>query len=292
MNDMKKYLSKEKRFSSCPVCDADFENGEVWAKEEYFNAIECQSCGFVGIDPSISPEGLSIYYSNNIERRLNNDDLTKKRKLQYVQDRVFIEQYISEGKILDVGCSGGFFLSTFGDSFEKHGLETDKEAVAHAKVNLPSVKITNALLGDDDYPENSFDLIIFRGVIEHIYDPKGAICRASELLKTGGFLYFCATPNIDCFCADMYREKWNQWHPIQHINIFNAKTLHKMCGLDRYNLVAHDYPYLGTPYENQEDDYRKLTKDILLKREQKWDKVDVSPPFWGNMMSVVLKKIS
>ena len=121
-------------------------------------------------------------------------------------------------------------------------------------------------------------------------DPKKALDRSTELLKKGGLIYFCATPNLKSLGAYLYREKWNLWHPIEHINIFDAKTIHLLLGKDLYSKLAFDYQYLGTPYENWKDDYEILMKDIIQKENGEWDSVQRSKPFWGNMMSLIYKK--
>ena len=131
-------------------------------------------------------------------------------------------------------------------------------------------------------------MIIFRGVIEHMYNPRKIIKRASELLKFGGKLFFCATPNGNSFCASIFRERWNLWHPIQHINIFTVKTLHKLCGTNKFKVIAEEYPYLNTPYENYKRDYKFLLD--YIKNPKKKSLNSKSPPFWGNMLSLILEK--
>ena len=115
--------------------------------------------------------------------------------------------------------------------------------------------------------------------------------RSHKLLKKGGLIYFCATPNLDSFVQKYIGDKWKLFHPIEHINIFSVKTLHRLLGLNRFTIVDQKYDYLGTPYENQKEDYLKLNNDIILKHQGRWDEVDKSPPFWGNMMSDNLLKI-
>jgi 2-polyprenyl-3-methyl-5-hydroxy-6-metoxy-1,4-benzoquinol methylase len=86
------------------------------------------------MSPFLNDEGLGKYYANYIgRRRLNNDLKMEQRKIQYQSDREFIEHFINDGKILDVGCNGGFFLEALSTKFEKHGIEIDPEAVAYAK---------------------------------------------------------------------------------------------------------------------------------------------------------------
>jgi len=284
----KKYLGEPR---ACLVCqdDPDGTQRKIWATDEYFKALECACCGMVTIEPSLSEEGLVQFYSNYMKMRTDNEEKMRLRKVQYEQDLRFIMNFIENGKILDVGCNGGFFLNVFDNNFEKYGIEIDPGAVEYAHQNF-NLDVRLEKFGEDSFDNESFDLVIFRGVIEHMFDPKSALDRAWEVLKPGGKLFFSATPNIDCISADIYREKWRVWHPIEHINFFSVKTLHELMGKDRFNLLAAEYPYLGTPYENQGQDYRKLKSDIVLKEKGQWDEVKSSPPFWGNMMNVVYSK--
>ena len=52
-------------------------------------------------------------------------------------------------------------------------------------------------LGEDQFAPGSFDVVMFRGVIEHMIDLRAALQRASA--EAGWFVYFCATPNADSF---------------------------------------------------------------------------------------------
>jgi SAM-dependent methyltransferase len=272
---------------SCLVCGSTENN--IWAKHEYFSAVQCNHCKFVFMNPSVNEDGMNKYYSDYIGDRFKKQKKMEQRKVQYTIDAEFVERYINTGNILDVGCNGGFFLSEISDNFNKFGIEIDSDAVSYAQKNY-NFDIRNAEIGNDDFEENQFDLIIFRGVIEHMLDPAKALKRSHELLKNGGLIYFCATPNLKCIGADFYREKWNLWHPIEHINIFDADTLHQLLGVNNYDLLAADYQYLGTPYENYEQDNNDLINDIKLKADGRWDEVQRSKPFWGNMMSLIYKK--
>ncbi len=289
-DEFKEYLGPAR---PCLICgdDPNASARTLWAEQEYFRAVKCEKCGLVTVDPGLTEEGLNVYYSNNIGRRFNDDKKMRDRERQYLLDSDFLEAFISSGKVLDVGCNGGFFLRTLSDAFEKYGIEIDDEAVNYANRHF-DFNIRQEWIGEDSFEKSTFDVIIFRGVIEHMYDPKSALDRVHALLKPNGKLFFSATPNLSSFCADFYREKWGLWHPIQHINIFSVDTLHALMGKERYAIIATDYPYLGTPYENQTEDYQKLKRDIILKEKGQWDSVEKSPPFWGNMMTVIFEKSS
>jgi SAM-dependent methyltransferase len=283
--EFKKYYDLDR--GDCLVCNSTEHS--LWAKHEYFKAIECSDCGFVYMNPSINPEGLNEFYTNYIGDRFQNQKKMDDREIQYEIDAAFVQGFLTQGKILDVGCNGGFFLSKLSNDFEKYGIEVDSEAVEYANKNY-SYDIREGEIGEDNFEEESFDLIIFRGVIEHMLDPKKALDRSEKLLKKGGLIYFCATPNLKSFAANFYKEKWNLWHPIEHINIFDGSTLHLLLGKTKFSILAEDYQYLNTPYENWKNDYSVMIKDIENKANGKWDDVKRSKPFWGNMMSLIFRK--
>ena len=283
---IKKYLEKVRK---CSVCgnNSSKRKKNIWARDKYFKAIECEKCSFVSVDPCISQEGLNYYYQSNMDRRLVAKKKMKLRNIQYYNDRGLIQKYISKGSVLDVGCGGGYFLSKFSKNFKKTGLDIDSRSAEVGRKKF-KIKIINKNLGNEKL-RNKFDLIIFRGVIEHLYDPKKAIQRASNLLKRKGYLYFCATPNVQSFSAWLYRSKWNLWHPVQHINIFSVETLWKLCGKNKFNKIDEKYEYLETPYANPIKDYKKIKNFIILKNKKK-NHNSLSPPFWGNMLSLILQK--
>lgn len=283
--NFEKYYVLER--DKCPVCGS--YKHSLWAEHEFFKAVECSQCGFVYMNPSVDEEGLNEYYSNYIGDRFKNQKKMDDRAIQYQIDAEFLQNYISKGKVLDVGCNGGFFLDVLSDEFEKYGIEVDEEAVTYAHQNY-AYDIRHGEIGEDDFEEEFFDVIIFRGVIEHMLDPRKALDRSTKLLKKGGLIYFCATPNLKSIGAYLYREKWNLWHPIEHINIFDSETLHLLLGKEVYSKLAFDYQYLGTPYEDWISDIETLVNDINNKSQGKWDSVERSKPFWGNMMSLIYIK--
>jgi SAM-dependent methyltransferase len=286
-DDLKKYKGKVR---PCILCGekSKSEDRIVWATDDSFEGLLCKICGLVQVEPCLTPEGLNFYYSTYLKHRIEDKKKFQQRSVQYKIDADFLKTYLSSGKILDVGCSGGFFLNEIGNQFTKVGLEIDGEAASYGVKNF-NLDIKPGVLGSDNLENNSFDIIVFRGVIEHIYDPAAAVKRAKELLKPNGRIYICATPNLDSFCAEVYREMWNLWHPIQHINIFSAKTLHALLGKSEFDIEAINYPYLGTPYENFIADAKKLLDHIYIKQAGK--KIyEKSPPFWGNMINIIFKK--
>jgi 2-polyprenyl-3-methyl-5-hydroxy-6-metoxy-1,4-benzoquinol methylase len=275
----------------CIACRSrEFNN---FSSSEAFPAVKCINCGLIWMKPFFNKKGLDKYYSEYLrKRRFNSKEKMRQREIQYELDVEFIQNYISKGRMLDVGCSGGFFLSYFNSSFEKHGIEIDSGAVKFSKENYKEFGHNIQCLSIDKYtPSSKFDLIVMRGVIEHVIDPVSEIKKVSELLKSKGLFCIVATPNADAISVDLYRDKWTLFHPIQHLWHFSPHTLSLICSKFNLELIASDFPYLGTPYENAYDDIKAVTNSIKQK-ENGIDNLPVSPAFFGNMMSLVFRKKS
>lgn len=287
--DLEAYTGYMDAYRECIICKS--KDNRLWAKYGSYRAVKCDKCNFIWINPSLNERGLNKYYQDYIGMRFKDEVKTKQRKLQYQIDRDFIQVYISAGKVLDVGCSGGFFLNVLSNDFRKYGVELDSKAVEYAKKNYSFGKnIFNCNLEDTKFSKGFFDLIIMRGVIEHLFNPLAALKKVSKLLRKGGLFFICATPNADSFCAELYRQKWNQFHPIRHMFYFSVTSLSRLCSQFNLSLIAKDFPYLETPYANIRDDHYEVLKAHKLKAEGHFDKINRSPAFWGNMMSLIFRK--
>ncbi|CEG13784.1 conserved hypothetical protein [groundwater metagenome] len=275
--------------NECIVCGG--KNTNIWAEYGSFKAVQCSYCKMIWINPMVNYKGVEKYYQDYIGMRFENKDLTEKRRVQYEIDRGYIEEHIKSGKILDVGCSGGFFLEVLNSKFDKYGLEIDRDAVEFARKNCSFGNNVFAIeLSKAPFKNESFDLIIMRGCIEHLHDPLSAVEKVSQLLKKGGYFYVAATPNVESFSADFYRERWNQFHPIRHLYYFSVKTLPLLCEKYNLKLLSYRLPYLETPYCSVENDIKRVAADIKLKSKNLADKIYRSQAFWENMMNLVFVK--
>ena len=115
----------------------------------------------------------------------------KKRIESFNQERDFLFKYTKEGVICDVGCGTGEFLSSINWPGKRYGMEVNKNAIKAAKVN--GVDFSKDILNQDIF----FDVVVFRGTIQHLPNPFSYIQKAYESLKPGGLIVFLATPNMN-----------------------------------------------------------------------------------------------
>lgn len=277
---LRKYLSDKK---GCIVCGKD--NFSLWAKLHYLRALKCLNCGMVSVNPHISEEGLKIFYNTYFKNRLNNTALFEARKIMYKLEHEFISHFVCKGSVLDVGCSGGFFLNEFTPhAWRRKGVDVDRNAAVYAKANF-GIDVLTGDFSKIDFKGEKFDLIVLRGVIEHCIDPRGYLKKCASILKHKGLLFISASPNIESFGAEIYREKWRLFTPIEHIHFFSINLLNRILSPLGLSLLERKYFYEETPYADILADYTRLKKDILLIMNGHRDKVKESAPFWGNMIT-------
>ena len=272
----------------CYVCGGS--SFSSWAKEEYLEALFCNDCGMISINPHFTDEGLDEFYNCYYQNRIISRELGEQRKEMYIQDRDWILNYISGGKVLDIGCSGGDFLGAFdSDNWDKYGIDLTEDALESAAGNY-NIKTFRGKVWETDVGDD-YDLVMMRGVIEHFRNPIPAMKKAIEILKSGGLMYVTATPAGDCFAFNVYRHKWHLFTPLEHIHFFSEKHLNKLFQEFGASPMTVHYPYQETPYANLVEDHERIMKDIISINEAKsLDDIDYSQAFPGSMLTGVWKK--
>lgn len=283
-NELKTHLEAK---HACIVCASiSFQS---FAKQGYLEALKCNDCGMISVNPHFSDTGLNIFYSKYFGSRQQDNLLKQQRDITYEIDRNWLELFTNRGRILDVGCSGGFFLSKFDkERWQREGVEIGADAAAFAKKEF-GIPVKTGYVADLNW-DYQFDVLSMRGVIEHFRNPIEVLKKCSELIKPGGHLFITATPAGDSFAFDVYREKWRLFTPYEHIHFFSLNILNDVMKRFGLNYVAHNYQYAETPYANPPKDFEKIKKDIVLTAAGKSNQVESSVPFPGSMITAIWQK--
>lgn len=254
---------------------------------------KCGQCGFIFASPKVKAQKLgSVYgqeasYFTSYHKTASLAHLNRQKTFALEIRRI---SRLAQGKnILDVGCGGGFFLNELGPKWKRTGIEIDPYAVKFAEKLLgKNVPIIPAGLEQARLPVNSFDVIVIRGTIEHVQNPRQTLKTIHSLLKPGG-LAAINTPNIGSFAASLYRQNFRLIDPIHHIWYFSPKTISLLLEEIGFNVKKIDFNYFNTPYFYPNDlitislDWLKF---LLAGKRPK----TVSPPFYGNIMDVYATK--
>ena len=265
-------LNKKK----CPLCNSKNVKFSYTSIKDKIDYSYCKNCTlyFQTKIHSLSNKDISKFYTKNyfIKGYADGSIAYFNRSKQYFLDKKYIKKFYKDNKrnsILDYGCGNGKFLKLF--SGKKFGYEYNK-----------NVKITSSIktLSIQEIKKKKFDLIIMRGVIEHLKDVKKILSILTKCLKKNGVFIILATPNTLSYCFVKNKKAFNQNNErhLYHFNFINLTDIFMRFGLFNFDTSL---PYIETPYVNFKENMIKLKKIKSIKN---------SPPFVGNMLSMAFKK--
>lgn len=132
-----------------------------------------------------------------------------------------------KGKVLDIGCGNGRFLSFIkqqGD-FEIFGIEPEGGSAKRAG-KIQGIHLKKGFLEKGDFAAQSMDAVTLIHVFEHLSEPRQTLEIISEILKKGGILMM-SFPNIDSFQSRLFKGKWLHIDPPRHLFFFSPEDFKK-----------------------------------------------------------------
>ena len=147
--------------------------------------------------------------------------------------KVRIKNYISGGRILDIGCGRGLFLKIMrDDGWEVNGVEFNAEAVS----NVYGISVVSGEPASWGFPDGSFDAITINHVLEHFPQPREMIHECGRLLKKGGLL-MCAVPNFLSLQSSVGKGAWFHLDVPYHIHHFSEEGLRSILTESGFRIV-------------------------------------------------------
>lgn len=206
-----------------------------------FRVLRCLNCTHV----FCSPIPKNIY--KNYEDVIDNEYLKHEqaRKLSAHSALSVIKRYVPSGRLLDVGCATGDFLTAVKDfGYSAEGLELSKWSSKIAcKKGLRVFKERLRSLAHR-FPSR-YDVVTLWGVIEHFENPVEEMKYIKRLLKPGGIVALW-TGDVDGLVSRLLGRSWWYWQG-QHIQYFTKASLNylaKYYGLE--HIATKPYPLVLT----------------------------------------------
>jgi len=127
------------------------------------------------------------------------------------------------GKLLDVGCGSGVFLTRMAQlGWQVQGVDFDEVAVSRAR--KAGLSVFHGTLEGAPYPDECFDAITMAHVLEHVHRPLDVLKVVRRLLKRGGTVSI-VTPNARSFAHHLYGRHSLLLDPPRHLHIFSLPSL-------------------------------------------------------------------
>jgi SAM-dependent methyltransferase len=125
----------------------------------------------------------------------------------------------SRGRVLEVGCGLGHLLIWLAGRYDVVGTDINESALQEARRNLPEGNFLG-MSGENlkAFPDQSFQVVISKHVVEHLHQPENAIAEMSRVLSLDGLLIL-ATPNLDSPMRAWKKEKWVGYKDPTHISL-------------------------------------------------------------------------
>ena len=235
-----------------------------------FNFITTESNN---LNKSYEPLMAEKYGEHYFKDRYGNNE---KRLTQFQIDGRFLKKFKTNGVICDVGCSTGEFLKSILWKGDLYGMEINPVAKSIAQQNGFSFE-------KNIFTEtNFFDVVVFRGTIQHVDEPFRMMKAAFKSLKKDGVVIFLATPNTDSI---LYKLKGDLFFLDSKLNFYipGKKNLCNALENFGFKVLAVEYPYWSTPYRNFPKDIFMFLLNVFTNRFYKH-------AFWRSSMSIAGKK--
>jgi len=162
------------------------------------------------------------------------------------RSRLDIIPFSGEGKLLDIGCGNGRYLSNLQElGWKTYGIEQNSRSSQYAREELDLNVETGDLL-NHKYKDKFFDVITMWHSLEHIFEPIPTLKEVKRILKDDGFLVI-AVPNINSFAAKVFKEYWYQLEIPIHLIAFTPNSISKMLDTAGFKINRLYYDRRNSP---------------------------------------------
>lgn len=188
----------------------------------HYQIVRCNQDGMVRANPVPEQSFVEDLYKKSkfiYENETNNLADSYLMSLQLV-----LQQLSKDAKILEIGCGNGFLLKVLYEKGYQNvwGVEPSAEAAAKSDRVIRD-RIVVDMFRPSTFQSNTFNLICFFQVLEHVPDPDSFLRICHDLLVSGGFVV-AFNHDVESLQAKILGEK-SPIIDIGHYCLFSKKTM-------------------------------------------------------------------
>jgi SAM-dependent methyltransferase len=210
-------------------------DGEEFVQPEY-SVRECENCGLLYRDRTLSPDNFNRYYAKADFRRWEVAGF-------YPTERCVLKilrQLPKGSRILDYGCSSGRLLGPLCGDYRCYGVEVN--AAAASEATKKGIKIL-AAEDIESARETEFDAVVLVDLFEHLPKALDLLQKLSRRLVKGGALII-VTGNGDAPTCRRDPAQFWYFRVIEHVCMLTRKHAEFICSrlnlrLDQWIELCH-----------------------------------------------------
>lgn len=209
-----------------------------------FRFVRCSECGLIRQNPRLTRSALLQYYPESYPSFAESVG-SRTGILHHIDYRVgqlrrvrLVRRLCRAGRLLDVGCGTGDFLSEMGKlrGWRVFGVEPNRYACGHAQ-RLLSDSVVCGTLSPAAFADSSFDIVTMWNTLEHVHDPKSNLYQAYRVLRPDGLLVI-SVPAASSLLRRWFGVYWAEWDLPRHLYVFSRNTIEAILEETGFSLEA------------------------------------------------------
>jgi ubiquinone/menaquinone biosynthesis C-methylase UbiE len=217
----------------CRICNSTEETSWLENIPDYeYNLpfrttlLRCGNCQTIQQQPMPTAQDLLQFYPSDYHAySYSNSMISNWLKAGYSRKvgRELFKLIPADGRVLDVGCANGSFLTALESiaNWELHGIDINPKVIEdcrNTKLHLKAGQLEQGV-----YPDEFFDAIIMTHLIEHVVDPLETLRICLAILKPGGVVVG-ELPNVDSWDFKLFHRYWGGLHLPRHLFFWSTNT--------------------------------------------------------------------
>lgn len=255
----------------CCICRKKFTQNQIGNFSNY-TIVACSNCGLQFVNPRPTESSLTSLYTKSYYFGLkipnsyeNYESWTKQHKHDYYNKLKLIEKNSKIGKLFEIGCSNGYFLSLARtNGWQVNGMDISNYAINKARKKY-SLKLSSGPAETMKIKKQAYDAVVMWDTIEHLADPYLVLNKIHKLLKSDGRLFLSTGISDDLL--DKATAGYSIWYvPPNHLYFFSFKSLSNILRLSGFKVVSiFKSNVLSNPYIDTFSYYSTVAKQLVSK---------------------------
>lgn len=216
-------------YKNCPICSSKkikIKHSKISSQNtlDSFDIFECENCQLQFVGQILTEKYIENYYSHIKKMdHVYTDENKNNLNYYYLALKKKIEEALPQkGKILDIGCSSGYFLDVM-HGWEKYGVEISNKYASVASKKYGD-NIFHGSIDDYESEDEFFDVITLQDSLDHMLSPEKILNKCNKLLKPDGYIII-KVHNMDSLYAKISGKNFYAFIPPEHLFYFNKKSM-------------------------------------------------------------------